>query len=281
MRFLRARKKGQNHPNGTDRDKPKSIYQIAQEQIETGLAEYKRSSIGLSISAFAAGMEVGFSIFLMSIIYTLFHGQTNEYLLHFYVALAYPIGFIFVIIGRSELFTEHTTLAVLPVLNRSAHILDLLKIWGIIFVGNLLGGYLIGLILVFLGPKMKLMTPDAFYYLAIKMVDYDWKVILGSSLLAGWLMGLLSWLVTSSQESISRIIVVLLVTSVIGMGGLHHSIVGSIEVFTGLISNKNISFSDYIHFQIWTTLGNAIGGSVFVALIKYGTTNWSQQKFSG
>jgi formate/nitrite transporter FocA (FNT family) len=116
--------------------------------------------------------------------------------LHVLLAIAYPLGFIFVIIGKSELFTEHTTLAVR-------------------------------------------------------------------------LMGLLSCLVTSAQETISRIVIFALITSVIGIMGLHHSIVGSIEIFTATLTNTEIGWKDYLHLQTWATPGIIIGGVFFVAFIKF------------
>jgi formate/nitrite transporter FocA (FNT family) len=82
-------------------------------------------------------------------------------------------------------------------------------------------------------------------------------------------MGLLGWMVTSSQETIGRIVVIMLITTVIGIGNMHHCIVGSIEVFSGLLVSSEVRIGDYLHFQGWATLGNAIGGVVFVALVKY------------
>jgi formate/nitrite transporter FocA (FNT family) len=122
---------------------------------------------------------------------------------------------------------------------------------------------------------MHTISEETFAYLAHKMVDYDWQIILGSSVGAGWLMGLVSWMVASAQETISRIFIVILITFLIGIGGLHHCIVGSIEVFAGLINSESITIGDYLHFQIWTTLGNLIGGVVFVAIVKYGHTSRS------
>lgn len=249
--------------------KPKEADEILDEQINISLREHKRSHLGLFISSFAAGLEVGFSVLLMGILYTLLHGHYPSHLMKIFLALAYPIGFIFVIIGRSELFTEHTALAILPVFNKSVSIRSLLKLWGIVYFGNLLGGYLFALLISKVGPAMHIVEPEAFAYLAHHMADQKGLVILGSAILAGWLMGLLGWMVTSSQETIGRIVIITLITTVIGIGGLHHCIVGSIEVFSGLLVSSEISMGNYFHFQGWATLGNAIGGVVFVALVKY------------
>ncbi len=250
-------------------DKPKEIDVILAEQIETGLREHSRSRLGLLLSSFSAGLEVGFSLFLMGILYTLYADDLSNSNLHILVSMGYPLGFIFVVIGKSELFTEHTTLAVLPVINRSASIRSLMRLWGIVYIGNLIGGYLFSYLLTFLGPNMGIINNEAFEHLALKMTEHPSMIILFSGVLAGWLMGLLSWLVTSSQETISRILVVGLITTVIGLGGLHHSIVGSIEVFAGFLVSSEINWLQYLKFQVWTTLGNMIGGVVFVALIKF------------
>lgn len=107
-------------------NKPKEINEILDEQIETALREHNRSNQDLFLSAISAGLDIGFSVFLMAVIFSLFNGVIHPSMLHVLIALAYPLGFIFVVIGRSELFTEHTTLAVIPVLNRNATIKSLL-----------------------------------------------------------------------------------------------------------------------------------------------------------
>jgi len=250
-------------------DRPKEVAQILEEQIDAGLKEFNRSNFGLFISSFAAGLEIGFSILFMSTIFTTFHDQLNPELLKMYLAMCYPIGFIFVIIGRSELFTEHTALAILPVLNRSVSLKDLFILWGLVYLGNIVGGFLFGLLLVKIGPSVGFADHESFYWLAHKLIDHDWSVIFFSALLAGWMMGLLGWLVTSSQETISRIIVIILVTFIIGLAGLHHCIVGSIEVFAGMLVSSEITLTDYLVFQVWASVGNAIGGAVFVAILKF------------
>ena len=251
-------------------DRPKEVAEILDEQIDTGLKEFKRSNSGLFISSLAGGLEIGFSLLFMSTIFTLFGEGLDDGFLKFSLALCYPIGFIFVIIGRSELFTEHTALAILPVLSGSVKVKDLFILWGFVYLGNLTGGYIFSLLLTQIGPTIGFVSTEAFYHIAHELVDYEWQVILLSALLAGWMMGLLGWLVTSSQETISRIIVIILVTFIIGLTGLHHCIVGSIEVFSGWISSPDIHFYDYVKFQIWATIGNTIGGAVFVSLLKYG-----------
>lgn len=253
--------------------KPKQINEILDEQIDAAMHEHNRSNQDLFLSAISAGLEIGFSVFLMATIYSLFSDVFHPSIVHVLLALAYPLGFIFVVIGRSELFTEHTTLAVIPVLNGNATIKSLLSLWIIIYAGNLIGGFLFGYIISFLPERLNTINEGTYFQLAIKLIDHPWHIILASAILAGWLMGLLSWLVTSSQDTISRILIITLITSVIGISGLHHSIVGSIEVFTATITCNEVGLSDYMNVQLWATLGNIIGGAVFVAFVKYSHVN--------
>jgi len=254
-------------------NKPKRIDEILQEQIETAMHEHNRSNQDLFLSAISAGLEIGFSVFLMAAIFTLFNNVVHPSVLHMLLAFAYPLGFIFVVIGKSELFTEHTTLAVIPVLNRNASIRSLLVLWGVIYAGNLLGGYIFSYILSILPSEFGFIEYETFEKLALKLIEYPWHIVLISATLAGWLMGLLSWLITSAQDTLSRIIIIIMITSVIGIGGLHHAIVGSIEVFTAMITSDNVLVGDYLKVQLFSTIGNLIGGVVFVAFIKFSHVN--------
>ncbi|MBC7652742.1 MAG: formate/nitrite transporter family protein [Deinococcales bacterium] len=251
-------------------EKPKEPYEIMVEQIEAGLKEHRRSNLGLFISSISAGLEVGFSILVIGIIYTLFKTQVSPGKLYLMMALVYPIGYIFVIIGRSELFTEHTVLATIPVLNGEASFKSLLNLWTIIYLGNLLGGYLFGTIVLQFNNGSHLISLDFFHFVSQKMIAYSPGNILISSIMAGWLMGTLSWLLSSAQDTLSRVAMIFFVTFIISIAGLHHCIVGSIEIFMAFFANANdVSGIEFLKFQGLSTLGNIIGGVGLVALVKY------------
>ncbi len=251
-------------------EKPKEVYEIMREQIQSGLKEHNRSDFGLFMSSLSAGLEVGFSILTIGIIFTLFKNESSGGQLTLMMALVYPIGYIFVIIGRSELFTEHTTLATLPVLNGEATLSSLAKLWLIVYVGNLVGGYIFGSISLAFNAEMHLIGKDFFYFVSEKMLKYSVSATLISSIMAGWLMGMLSWLLSSAQDTFSRVVMIFLVTFLINIAGLHHCIVGSIEVFMAFWGDANqISWVQFLKFQLLSTLGNIIGGVFLVAIVKY------------
>jgi len=135
----------------------------------------------------------------------------------------------------------------------------------------LIGGYGISLILCRIGPRLHIFDQVAIETIALHIIDYDNEVIFVSAILAGWLMDLLSWLLTSIKDTISKIVIIFLITSIMAFTNLHHSIIGNIEVFSGLISSSKIRITDYLTFQSLALLGNAVGGFVFVGLFKYRT----------
>lgn len=100
------------------------------------------------------------------------------------------------------------------------------------------------------------------------MVGDIWQCDIGSAILAGWMMGVTAWLVTSARDTLSRIVLVTLITGSIGFLGLHHSIVGNIEVFSALLYGNTVSLGRYLLFLAVVLVGNTIGGVVFVAVLK-------------
>lgn len=250
-------------------EKPqKSQLIILQHTEEAALTQLKRNSRGLSLSALTAGLDIGFSLLLMTIMFTAFESVFPAQIVHLIVSNMYPIGFVFVILGRSELFTEHTTLAILPVLQKLASIKKLLRLWLIVYAFNLAGGFLFALILSFLSKNFHFLQPDAFLKMAEVYLVHDWQTNLIVAILAGWLMGLLAWLVAASRETISQIVIIWIITASIGFANLPHCIVGNIEVATAWIMGYT-SLAQYVQFMWSATAGNIIGGVLFVGILKF------------
>lgn len=248
----------------------KSYREILREEIQQGVIEINRSSSGLLISGLSAGLDVSFSLLLTTVMFTLTLNDGNSELLRsLLMANAYSVGFIFVVLGRSELFTEHTTLAVLPVLNGRSQLRSLLRLWSLVYIGNLAGAALFSLLIVLVGPAYDIIRPEAFANAMHHNIGHEWWAITLAAVLAGWMMGLLSWLVTASRDTISQIAIVWLITASIGLAGLPHCIAGTAEVLSGVFSGQGATLVDYGCFLLWTTVGNIIGGVIFVAIIKY------------
>jgi formate/nitrite transporter FocA (FNT family) len=244
---------------------------ILQTQIERGLEELRRPADGLFLSSLSAGLDIGFGPLLMAVLLTVgsfsFSSVVTKELL---LANAYAIGFVFVILGRSELFTEHTTLAVLPVLDGQGSVRQLGRLWGLVYAGNIVGGAVFAGLIVVVAPALGIVESPAFVELAKKLTAHEWPVILAAGGLAGWLMGLLSWLVAGAQDSVARFLFVWVVAGAIGFAHLPHSIAGTVEVLMAVFASPEMGLVAFARFLIPATLGNIVGGSVFVALLKYG-----------
>ena len=256
-------------PESTSSDSQTDRVTILREQIEQGVEELRRSTAGLSLSGVSAGLDIGFGPLLMTAVYTLTHEPWGEPLTTILVANMYAVGFIFVVLGRSELFTEHTTLAVMPVLDNRASLWGLARLWGLVYVGNIVGGVAFTALVVTLFPSLGVASPEAFGTIAHKLVDHDLTWLFVAGILAGWLMGLLAWLITAAQETMSRLLIIWLVTASIGILHLPHSIAGNVEVLFGVFVSPRVSVADYAAFLALATAGNAVGGAVFVGLFKY------------
>lgn len=248
--------------------KAKSSASILFEQFLDANETFKRSLSSLFTSAFTAGLELGISFFMILAAFALLVDVLpNEYAMVL-SSLLYPIGFIIVVIGQSLLFTEQTSLLSLPVLNKVEPLSRLLRLWGIVIAGNLVGGCIFAALMMGLGLNMQLFTVADIDAYAHHVLGFDWWIIFGSAILAGWMMGVAAWLVTSARDTISRIVLVTLITGSIGFLGLHHSIVGNIEVFSALLYGESVSFLNYLVFLIVVLAGNTVGGVVFVAVLK-------------
>lgn len=252
-----------------EREPKKAPRTILQQELQEGLGALQRPTLSLFLSGLSAGLDVGFSLFLMAVVTTM-AGDLPKPVVALLVANMYSVGFIFVVLGRSELFTEQTTLAVLPVLSGHASARALGRLWSIVYVANLLGGAIFALLAVLTGPTLGAIEPQAFGEIARRMTQHPAGAIFLSGILAGWLMGLLSWLVAAGRDTISQVFLVWLITASIGLAGLHHAVLGSVEVMAGYFAGQGITLADAGHFLLWTTLGNIIGGGVFVAVVKYG-----------
>lgn len=256
-------------PADEEQESQKSYQTILEQEIASGVQELERSTRGLFFSGLSAGLDIGFSVLLMAVVITLAGNRLPEPVVELLLAGAYSIGFIFVVLGRSELFTEHTTLAFLPVLDGRASIRQLGRLWGIVYAANLLGAAGFAALVAFIGPALGSVDPNALGEIASRAIDHDWWVILASAVLAGWMMGLLSWLVTASRDTIGQIFIVGMVTSAIGVAHLHHSVVGAVEVFAALLAAPGTSLVGSLRFLVFATVGNAVGGVFFVGLVKY------------
>jgi len=189
--------------------------------------------------------------------------------------LAYPVGFIVVILGRLQLFTENTLFPVLPALSKPSLLGGTARLWGVVLAANLVGTTLFGLLVT----KTPAVPSDAVAELAkigVEQAAKPFWTLFWTAVVAGWLVALAAWLVTASTDSTSQVVVIFLVTYVIGIGKLAHSIAGSAEVVTALFAGE-VGLGTSLSWHAAAVLGNVVGGVVIVALFNYGQVHRGAQ----
>lgn len=256
------------------RDRPleeaQKSYRIAlEQQTMSGAEELERSARGLLMSSLTGGMEVGFGPLLMAGILTAGAGQLPEYATKFLLANAYAVGFILVILGRSALFTEQTATAVLPILAGAYPIRRLLRLWGLVLIGNVVGAIVFAGLATWLGTSLGAADAESFAHIADGLVRHDTGTMLLSAVIAGWLVALIGWMIATSRGTIAQLVIIWMITATIGFLGLHHSIAGTVEAFQGVFVG-GVRIGDAVRFMGTSVLGNAIGGVIFVALLRDG-----------
>src|SRR5206468_499623 len=164
-----------------------------------GRDELRRSGSSLFFSGLAAGLSMGFSL-------------ASEGLLRAYLPdvawrplvakLGYSVGFLIVVLGRQQLFTENTLTVVLPVLRRRALwvLRKMMSLWGIVLLANLIGAlgiaWVLGHTAVFDEHVRKAMGE-----IAAQGVRDAFGTVLLKGIFAGWLIALMVWLMPGAQGS--------------------------------------------------------------------------------
>src|SRR5699024_610033 len=131
------------------------------------------------------------------------------------------------------------------------------------------GGILFVFFISYVAPRMNLFTHQTMATVGEHALNYSYTILFLSSVIAGWLMGLLSWLISSVDNSITRFIFVFMITGIIGLSGFHYGIVVNLAFFCGFLFSEAISFTDYLIFVIIAFVGNGVGGAIVVAWFTY------------
>jgi formate-nitrite transporter family protein len=241
---------------------PVMIHQIIRED---GERELERSIEALAWSGLGAGLSMGFSFLMMGVIRAALPEAPWRILVS---GFGYTSGFLIVVLGRQQLYTESTLTAVLPVLTRRTldSIWKMLRLWAVVLMANIVGTFLFAWLLSFPDLFPEDVTNSLTEVGKEAMKDPFWPMAI-KSMLAGWLIALMVWLIPSSGQS--RLLLVLIITYTVAIAHASHLIAGSVEV-AYLVVTGQISPWDYLgHFFVPTFIGNTVGGTSLVALLNH------------
>ena len=225
---------------------------------------------------FFSGLAAGLAITITFMLYASLTAATDGPILS---VLLYPLGFIYIIIGGYQLYTENTLPPVALTLERLASLPTLLRHWTIVLAGNFTGGA-IGAAVLSYGGVFTGETVDAARYISQGGFTVEFVPLFFKAAMAGLIVAGVVWVGFASTDSVSRMLVVYLAFLAIPLGDLFHVVVSFTEVLflffeDGIpLYGAEISlYSGIVGFVMPVLLGNTIGGVVLVTLVNYFQTS--------
>lgn len=227
--------------------------------------ELARSSRALFWSGLAAGLSMGFSLVAEALLRAALPAAPWRTLV---TKLGYGLGFLVVILGRQQLFTENTLTPILSLLNRrgAGKLRNVLRLWSVVLVANLFGGLAIAWVFTST-PAVDAATHAEILKIGRETIAPGFLEIVVRGVIAGWLIALMIWLLPFAESA--RVWVILIIAWLVGVGHFSHVIAGSIQVFA-LSAGGELSLGRaLLDFTLPALLGNVVGGVLLVAALAH------------
>ncbi len=218
-------------------------------------------------TGFIAGVTIVFGIVALGVVQALLEPQLGRGVAALAGALAFGIGLVFLIVGRTELFSENFFDPVAAAIDEqgAGRWGRLLRLWVTILVLNLVGGGVLIAVLTVDGA-LPHGSPEALVAVAEEIVRKEWAATLARAVLAGALITLLSYMLEAVNSATSRILVAYLVGVFLALGPFDHVVVSALHVFFGILFGAEIGFGTLAVIMAIVTAGNLIGGLGLVTL---------------
>ena len=241
---------------------PKLIFKIVRQEGEEELA---RSFRALAFSALAAGIFVSFSFLFRSIFHMHMGNSQFEPLIS---SLGYTVGFLIVILGRMQLFTENPITTIVPLLSEWSfgRLFKVIRLWSTVFLFNIIGTAIAAIFFASpytLSPEVEV----AMHNLALNVMRLQPIENILRGIPAGIIIAAIVWV--SPQTKYFRFIMIMFFIYFIALGDFTHVVVGSCEMAYEVIKGDANFFEYFFKFLIPTGLGNVIGGTVIFTLLIY------------
>lgn len=238
--------------------------------VATASYEFSCSDRQLFFSGLAAGLSITLSFLTETTIRATIPGTTGEILGY----LMYPIGFIFIVIGRYQLYTENTLTPVTLVLTRIASVPLLLRVWAIVFVANIIGA-ISGAVLLSGSGLFSPAAGEVAVETGQRALSTSATTLVFKGIVAGWLVAGMVWMTHAVRDSTARVLLVIFIMALIPANGLFHCIIATCEVFYLVFLGKVGAVTALLSVTVPITIGNTIGGVLLVALLNYSHTQES------
>lgn len=239
------------------------IYEVVRHE---GEEELDRPLASLWWSGVAAGFGISLSLIVQGALYA---GLPDAPWRHLVTSLGYTTGFVIVVLGRLQLFTENTITAVLPLLaDRSLGTLRrTLRLWGVVFGANMVGTMVVALLTVPLGGVPPHVV-DGMMGISRHLLELDFLRALLHGIPAGFLVAAVVWMLPNASGNALGVVV--LMTYAIAVGGFTHVVAGSLDVWLLLLTGEVGPLRAVAGMLLPVFVGNLIGGTGLFSLIAWG-----------
>lgn len=247
-----------------DLDRPTAV-EIYEQVSRNARRELQRPAKALAVSGIVGGLTMGLTGLSVSVVGALLGSQTRA---QFIALLFYPMGFMAVILGRGQLFTENTLYPVALILAERRHLLSTARLWAIVFPSNVAGAFLFAL----LAARTKALQPvilDKMAQLGAAAAAPAPRAVFWSAVVGGWMIAMVAWLVSGSHSITGSVAIIWALTFIVGAGHFAHCIATSGEILVAVLAH-HVALAAYFRWLLFATLGNISGGMVLVTLLEYG-----------
>jgi formate-nitrite transporter family protein len=247
-----------------DLDRPTAV-QIYQQVSRIAKGELARTSKALAISGLVGGLTMGLTALGVSTVTaTLGYGPAALFTAH----LLYPLGFMAVILGRGQLFTENTLYPVALILAERRHFLATLRLWTVVFPANIAGALLFALLCARTGALQPQILA-AMTKFGVVAANVPPNHVFWSGVVGGWIIAMVAWLVSGSHSITGSVAVIWSLTFIVGLGHFAHCVATSGEILAAVLTHQ-LRPLDYLKWLLPATCGNIAGGVLLVTLLEYG-----------
>jgi formate/nitrite transporter FocA (FNT family) len=230
-----------------------------------GEEELKRTPNALAWSGLAAGLSMGFSLITEGLLRSRIPDAPWRFLVE---KFGYSAGFVLVILGRQQLFTENTLTPMLPLFHRRdrSTLFRVARLWVVVLLANLLGALAVAWTLGNTGlfpPEVR----EAFREIGSESIGPGFGTIVLRGVFAGWLIAFLVWVLPAAE--MARFFVIVALTWIIGIGGFSHIVAGSVDVFYLVTTGVTPVGQAVWGYIVPALIGNILGGVSLVAVINH------------
>jgi formate/nitrite transporter FocA (FNT family) len=243
--------------------KSRVVYEIIRQE---GESELKRPQSSIWWSGIAAGVGVSLSLMTEAMLRAHLPDAPWRPLVE---NIGYTSGFLLVMLSRLQLFTENTITTVLPTFANPCRrtMLGTLRLWGIVFVANMIGTFLAAIIFAH-GGILPAEVVAAALDLSRDVAGWDAGQTFTRAIPAGFLIAAVVWMMPSSEGS--EFWVIFLFTYIIALGEMAHVVVGSVELFLLVVTGEGNAAKLIVVTLLPALCGNILGGTGLFALLAWG-----------